>query len=404
MKEKLTRNLGTTILSFFLSVILWLMITNLEDPVVPREFKDVPVTLLNRRVIESAQETFDITENETINFTVRARRSIRDKLTKEDFRVTANLEHLNEFDVVDIKIESLDYEDEIKITEGDDLKLSIVREKVFEDSFRVDVIEKGEVSDDYVIGDITLDHNMIFVSGPKSRVDRIDKVAVEVDVDNASGQIYRRANPKAYDEEGNEIDQLSFGPSVIYITINLFKKKEIEVDVKTSGHPAYGHAVTNVEFVPKTITIAGADEVIADIESITYTEDISRIKESVSKSIDLEEELPSGVIIVGDDKTVALNITVEKLETKSIDVMTSDIAFKNKPPGQNVYITMASPIKVKVMGLKKELGSVTKGTLKPYLDLSGYRDGTYSLELKSGFDGDISIVDTPRITVHLGNN
>lgn len=400
MKDRLTKNFGTKVLSIFLSIIVWLLITNVEDPVVPKEFKDVPVKLLNRDVIEESGETFDIIENETINFTVRARRSIRDKLTKEDFEVTANLEHLNEFDVVDIRITSPIYGNEIKITEGNDLKMSLEREKLFEDSFRVDIVEIGQVNEDYVIGNKKSDPYIIFVSGPKGRVERIDKVIVEVDVEGISGQIYRRANPKAIDEEGNEIEQLTYSHNNIYITIDLYEKKDISLNVEVSGELAFGYAITDIDFVPKNIVIAGEKSVLQDIDSITYTEDVTGINESVSKIIDLEEELPGGVIVVGDDKTAALSITVEKLETKTINLLSSDIAFKNKPLNKNAYVSMVSPIRVNVMGSKEDIDKITRSTLKAYVDLSGHTaGGTYSLELQSDDSNDVEIINTPPINV-----
>ena len=400
MKDRLTKNFGTKVLSILLSIIVWLLITNVEDPVVPKEFKDVPVKLLNRDVIEESGETFDIIENETINFTVRARRSIRDKLTKEDFEVTANLEHLNEFDVVDIRITSPIYGNEIKITEGNDLKMSLEREKLFEDSFRVDIVEIGQVNEDYVIGNKKSDPYIIFVSGPKGRVERIDKVIVEVDVEGISGQIYRRANPKAIDEEGNEIEQLTYSHNNIYITIDLYEKKEISLNVEVSGEPAFGYAITDLDFVPKNIVIAGEKSVLQDIDSITYTEDVTGINESVSKIIDLEDELPGGVIVVGDDKTAALSIIVEKLETKTINLLSADIAFKNKPLNKNAYVNMVSPIRVNVMGSKEDIDKISRSTLKAYIDLSGHTaGGTYSLELQSENSNDIEIINTPPIDV-----
>ena len=400
MKDRLTKNFGTKVLSILLSIIVWLLITNVEDPVVPKEFKDVPVKLLNRDVIEESGETFDIIENETINFTVRARRSIRDKLTKEDFEVTANLEHLNEFDVVDIRITSPIYGNEIKITEGNDLKMSLEREKLFEDSFRVDIVEIGQVNEDYVIGNKKTDPYIIFVSGPKGRVERIDKVIVEVDVEGISGQIYRRANPKAIDEEGNEIEQLTYSHNNIYITIDLYEKKDISLNVEVSGELAFGYAITDIDFVPKNIVIAGEKSVLQDIDSITYTEDVTGINESVSKIIDLEDELPGGVIVVGDDKTAALSIIVEKLETKTINLLSADIAFKNKPLNKNAYVNMVSPIRVNVMGSKEDIDKISRSTLKAYIDLSGHTaGGTYSLELQSENSNDIEIINTPPIDV-----
>ena len=67
MKEKLTRNIGLKILSIVLAAILWLVITNIDDPIKTKNFYNVPVEILNEDAIASLNQVYDIKEGETID-------------------------------------------------------------------------------------------------------------------------------------------------------------------------------------------------------------------------------------------------------------------------------------------------------------------------------------------------
>ena len=47
--RRLTRNLGLKIISFLLAVTLWLLVVNIDDPVVRWTYLDVPVTIKMQR-------------------------------------------------------------------------------------------------------------------------------------------------------------------------------------------------------------------------------------------------------------------------------------------------------------------------------------------------------------------
>ena len=49
--KRLTRNLGLKIVSFLLAVALWLLVVNIDDPVVRWTYLDVPVTIKNADII-----------------------------------------------------------------------------------------------------------------------------------------------------------------------------------------------------------------------------------------------------------------------------------------------------------------------------------------------------------------
>ena len=168
MKEKLTRNIGFKILSVILASVLWLVITNIDNPLESKSIRDVKVQILNENSIKSDERTYVVIENDYIDFTVRARRSIKDDLTARDFKVTADFHELTELaDVitVPIKISAPGYGDEVVITDGEDQKMKIRLEDVKEESFKVNIVPRGEVAEGFHIGEKKASPNLINVKG-----------------------------------------------------------------------------------------------------------------------------------------------------------------------------------------------------------------------------------------------
>lgn len=404
MKEKLTRNVGLKILSVLLAAILWLAITNMDDPVRYEIFRDVPVTIKNEGIINTPNQSYVITEGETIDFKVAARRSIIESLSDSDFDVTADFAHLSKVNSVNINITPKRYKDEIEVVDrGDVQNMTINIEELSQKDFKINVVEKGKVQEGYYLGPESASPNMIRISGPKSRIEQIKQVVVEVDVEGASSFVRKLSEPIALDEEGNVIDptRLSFSHNYIEVGLELYLIKEIPLTVTTTGEPADGYVMTGIEYQPKTIEIAAENSKLNSINSLEVSWDIAGATGSIEEFLGLQKWLDEGVHLVGEDTTASVNITIEKLEVKEISIWPNDIELKNKSPYlDSTYITKG-PIKVNILGPTSEIESVTRNNLEPFVELLGYSAGTYYLDIATDISQNISFVDRPRVLISL---
>ena len=64
--RRLTRNLGLKIVSFLLAVTLWLLVVNIDDPVVRWTYLDVPVTIKNADVITNQGMIYEVMDDTDI--------------------------------------------------------------------------------------------------------------------------------------------------------------------------------------------------------------------------------------------------------------------------------------------------------------------------------------------------
>ena len=158
-----------------------------------------------------------------------ARRSILESLEASDFYVTADFADLSSVIAVDIVITPKRYKDEIEIVDRGDVRtMKISIEELSSKEFKVSVVAAGKVGDGYYLGPRSADPNIVRVDGPKSRIDKIKQVVVEVNVDGhiKNQQILK---PVAIDEEREVIDstRLTFSHPNIVVGIEMYVIKEI---------------------------------------------------------------------------------------------------------------------------------------------------------------------------------
>ncbi len=402
MKEKLTRNIGLKVLSVILAAILWLIITNVNDPITSAPFSNVPVKILNEDAILSTDMVYEIVEGATIDFTVAARRSIKEKLELSDFEVTADFAKLSDVNAVTIDIKCPRYGDDVTVTEGRYQVMKINREELLSKNFKVTVVSKGEPAEGFYVGEKTAS-TIITVSGPKSKIERIKEIVAEVSVAGASEHLTSYEKLKAYDEEGEEVGgkNLSFSQSYVSINVKIYKIKEIELRINVIGAPAYGYVVSSVDYEPKSIEIAGPDELLAGIKELVIDEDISGVKESIPKEVNLQEELGEGLFLVGDDNSAVINITIGKADTKEVTIWPGDIDVRNLSPELHFDFLTTGAFNLKLIGPADELKNITRSSLEPYIDLKGYTPGTYTFEIRADLEGYSQIADSTDVSVYI---
>lgn len=404
MKEKLTKNIGLKILSVILAALMWLVITNVNDPVQYKVFNDVPVIIKNEELIKTENQSYDIVEGETVDFKVAARRSVIENISASDFYVEADFAHLSNVNSVNITITPKRYKDEIEIVDKGDVQHMIISiEKLSSKQIKVNIVEKGKVAEGYYIGAKKASPVMIEVSGPESKVDKIKQITVEANVEGASKTIYQLLEPHALDEEGNEIDpsRLTFSQNRVEVEIQLYQIKEIPLKITATGQPADGYVMTGIEYQPKTVKIAAEDSVLKNINVLEVKRDITGATKDIEEFIELTDWLDAGVLLVEEDTTASLNIRIERLETKEVSIWPNDIEIKNVPENLKVEYLTRGPISVHVRGPASELDGVNLSTLKPFINLSGYSAGTYYMDIEVDISKNTRLDENTKVVLSL---
>ena len=162
--------------------------------------------ILNENVITSANQVYDIVDGDTVKVTVKGKRSFVETLKESDFTATADLSELSKVNAVSINVK-LNKESTSSVdVDWNNAVLKVALEKRITKSFKVEVDYEGELSENYVLGEMTAKPNMIEVSCGESKFKKIDHVGVMVSLKGQSEDFDSEYSPVLYDANGDALN------------------------------------------------------------------------------------------------------------------------------------------------------------------------------------------------------
>lgn len=384
MKERLTRNLGMKIISLIIAVFLWIIINGLTDPVTTEVIEDIPVRLVNEASMDSLGKIFEVVSGEHITVKVRAKRSVAESLDTDDFLAVADVTKMTEMHAVEIVVNCVSYnETEVEIlskrTEDGTGMMMLALEESDTQSFAVSVVPDGTVADGYYITESLVSPNLLTITGSKTQIGRIAKIAVLVNVDGATGSFVQSGTPIVYDESGNVVEssKLSFSAEQVQVSMTLLPTKQIPVRVTENGTPFYNYDCTGVEYAPNTVLVAGKSEDLARLSQLDLNCDISNARADVEAELGIEEYLNKlygdTYILVGENDHVSVKASIERMQSKEISLLTSGLELRNLAENLTVEFSEVAT-KITVVAVPKYLNDISASTLEPYVDCSTYTE------------------------------
>lgn len=388
MKERLTRNLGMKIISLIIAVFLWIIISGLTDPITTEVIEDIPVRLVNETSMDSLGKIFEVVSGDEITVKVRTKRSVAESLDKDDFLAVADVTKMTEMHAVEIVVNCVGYsETEVEIlskrTEDGTGMMMLSLEESDTQSFAVSVVPDGTVADGYYITESLASPNLLTITGSKTQIGRIAKIAVLVNVDGATGSFVQSGTPIVYDAGGNVIEssKLSFSSDQVQVSMTLLPTKQIPVKVTQNGTPFYNYDCTGVEYAPNTVLIAGESAALAKISQLDMKCDISNARVDVETELGIEDYLNQlygdTYILVGENDHVSVKATIERMQSKGISLLTSGLELRNLAEHLTVEFSEVTT-EVTVVAVPKYLNDISAASLGAYIDCSSYTEpGAY---------------------------
>lgn len=395
MKNRLTQNWGLKIASFLSATVLWLVVTNINDPIMSYRVADVPVTIKNASLITDRGQVYEVLDGtDTIDVvTVSAPRSIIDALDKNNIVAVADVNDLTSVDTVPIKLSTNKYNDKLESIRGniDSVKLNI--EEKQSRSLPLKSVTTGEVREGYMVGDVTADQNLIWISGPQSVITQVSKAQAEVDVSGFTSNIRTDADVRLYNEAGEEITTLSIEKSISKVRVNveILELKRVPLTCEAAGKPAEGYQLTGeVEFSKPTVTVAARAQILESVNAIEIPAnvlDVADAEEDVATLVDVREYLPDGVILAEENFEGKVNVVarVEAEAERAVRIPVGSIRFTGLPNGYRAVITEpTNECNVVLVGLQAVLNEITAEDITAMVDLDAWMETENLEELAEG--------------------
>ncbi len=395
---RLTRNLGLKIISFLLAMALWLLVVNIDDPVVRWTFLDVPVTIKNADVITNQGMIYEVLDDTDVvpRVTVYAPRSVGETISKSDIMATADMNTLNSLNILQVVFSVPKVGNKVSDIRGsaDSVRVSIENKKNVQKVLKTTVI--GEAPEGYVVGNVTTDQNLVRVAGPESVVNRVASANINIDMSSLSeftSDIQTSVPVRLYDEDGNEVEgsTLTKNPENVMTKIEILSTKDVPLRFEIDGEPAEGYGLNGkVTSDVQTVRIAGKRSAVGNVNEIVIPPEafaLSEASEDTTVQIDVCDYLPENVQMADKSTIFPVHVTigVEKETTATYTLQAEDVRIVNVPEGLTCELKgLEEEYAVSVVGIRSAMSSISARNLTASLDIAAWMEEQGMQELKPG--------------------
>ena len=205
MKSKLMHNLGLKIMAVLISVVLWMLAVDINDPVINKYINNVQVQLTNTGALTGQGKTYRVVDNsDTIRVSVRAPKSAISAIDAQSVTAKADLSEITDDGRVPIELSLSSGLDVEKIaSDRQYVQLQVENKKTRQLS--IEVAKNGTLPDGYATGRIDMETNTLSISGPESAVNAVSRAVVDISLDNVTANVEIDATIRLLDADGNEI-------------------------------------------------------------------------------------------------------------------------------------------------------------------------------------------------------
>lgn len=405
-KRKLTDNLSLKIMSVAIAIVVWLIVVNIDNPVGTNYYTITDVELINKEYVESSDTIGKMCmpeENQdSVKVAITASKKVRDRIRLSDITAVADLQQAVSLDtdpvMVPITVTCLAsgvLPSDIKVTPQN---LTVNLDEKETQEFVVNV-SKGDTKPgkDYEVGSLTASPEKIRITGPKTLVNKIDKVNATIALDGNTEDYTQEVNLTIYDKNQEALSESEMNSlriennAKVVVTAKLWKiRTGVKIVAGYVGTPAGGYQVGSVKTVPDTISVAGNTE---GLESLSENDnmitipadriDISGESKDVERKISLKNLLPDNVKLTSDSsEDVWVTVSILPVGSQEFNLPTKNIEVKNKPDNLQVTFETAQ-IALRIKSESEDLEDLNiNEDVKAEIDLKDKEAGNYKVPVK----------------------
>lgn len=411
MKEKIFKNLSLKILSVVFAVVLWTIIVNIYDPTTSYTFSNVSVQLINTESLTDKNYSYEIVDGGKISVYVSGPKSVVTNIKASDIVATADLSKISAFaDYVDIHVSVVRNGQTLNNVEAAP-KTSAVRlsiENRDTKTINVNTEVTGKPADGYALVKQTLNPTSIKVTGPSSIIDTIDHAGITFDVTGATDEVHGDADIHLYDEEENEIKDVSvdLSQSSVSYTAQVVRIKTVAVEAGYSGTPKDGYTISSVTLNQNYVQVYGDENALNNLEKIVIPSNNINVDELDKDRIykfSLENYIDKSLHILKNSR-VEVTVKVGTTTTKSITLNTYDIRVSGLDTSMT-YGFADKTYNIEIEGNTDLVSTIDTSKISVSADLSTYKSsGTVDIKLSVSLPEGISLKNDVTVKAELKNN
>lgn len=407
--RKFTDNIPLKIMSVMVGIMVWLIVVNVDNPIDTRTIT-IPgenVEVINKAYVDSDNKmVMQDDDPASVRVTIRAERKILSGISAADISVVADLQQAGNLDTTPVMVPitatcSGISQDKIKVTPqymGVSLQEKASQEFLVSVNYGDSKPGKG-----YEVGTQTASPEKVKITGPKSLINKIDKVSATVEVNGKNEDETTEASLKIIDKNQDVLTEgrmayLTMDTSKVLVTTKFWKiRTEVKISANYNGEPADGYQVDSITTIPDTISLAGTDEALEALRLEDNTVwidqdsiDISGEKGDIEKKVSLKDILPTDTKLTsGASEDVWVRVVILPEGSHAYTLPANEIEVKNRPEDLQ-FAFDTDKIEIRVKAVKGSLDDFDVENIQASIDLKDKKEGSYevpvTVKLPSGYE------------------
>lgn len=313
--RKLSQTLGTFILSFILSLMVWFVAVREQNPPVEANYTPaIPIEIEN---LSSDMVIFgDVPDR--VQLRLLAPQTSWDNISPGKFRAWIDLSDLEPgLHEVPVQVQVSDAAISIREKRPATVNVRLEKLMVAEVPIRVEVIDSAPIG--YVARAPVFTSITTTVSGAAPQVSHVSYAVGEVYLRSAKETVHRTVDLSARDANGDPVTRVTLNPAQVTVTVPVeqrFGYRDVSVRVRVKGEVAAGYWISNITVSPSTVTVVGNPSALNDLPGYVETVPVEVTNATANITERVALDLPPGVSVVqaesGEGQTLGgVQVTIQ---------------------------------------------------------------------------------------------
>jgi len=383
MNRWLGQNVGLFLISLLLAFFFWAVATETEDPTQQGPFGiSVPVETIN---LDDDKVAYGV-NGTRVRVELRAPESIWRGLSLEDMRAYIDLTEVATGTMsvpvrVDVQASPMQV---LKITPAE---VTLTVEDIAEKEVTVTARIEGTVIFGYKADDPILVPQTVRVRGPSSWVAQVTQAQVTVDVQGHQSDVRGDYEPLLLDQNEHTVSNVEVVPKAVTVNVPITQLgyvRDLAVTVAWEGQPASGYRIANLVVSPQIVKVFGRVELVRAVPGYLQTQPVSLEALTQSMTTTVALQMPEGLSLISPPRPyVTVSLTIEAIQSGLTLAVTPTI--RGLATDMTATVSMDSVVLI-LNGPLAVMERLQVTDVRVVLDLTNLMPGDYTI---------IPVVDVP---------
>lgn len=367
--------------SLLIATALWFYVMIKEDPKDKQTYNGVVVQVKNQ---ESLKDKEMVLMNAVDEYTVAVRvEGLKSELLHFDVSniiATVDLSGYGEGEMkVPVEVQLINNSQNIKIYDVQPKEIIFSFEKIITEEKVINVKTEGDLINGNIMGKVSSDVDRVKITGPRSLVNRVVEAVAVADVTGRKETSTLSIPITLLDNEKKTVSEVSYEPKVVNVSVPVWKKKTVPIELVLFNNLPEGMVKTSVELNPNQVEIMGEEAGLNVTKLTTVPKDVNDFIVQSSQFVDLS--LPDNVQLVNPQIKVEAKVMIGTDNSEGAEISSSKIHLNNLKEGYTAEVI--HPKSVRIERFDGEVFSESElSNIILEVDLDDLSEGTHSVALK----------------------